>query len=484
MAQYIKKASIFGRIGENLGRGLAEQLPQEIERSRLASGLSSFEREHENLNPMQQLARLSAIPGITPQMIQSFSDLAKINNKGNAFRRAAGMSPGIDQGEPSFRSSPDLSEVKQANLLDQAANAGLPMQHEFNPSYNPDKPSGNQIPTNDQVKNDKKLTHEDPLLSGRSQLGNFSLADPRALTKFPWTPNQRKVSIVGYMQQGFTPEQAQELAADDEARDLATASVVQKQQEEKETRERKAEDILTKQLETRLQKSGEGVYKDITGDMLADLKRAMSKAVVENPNASAEDIAEDFSKRALRLAKTKKEVEGLGETTGIESVFTGDKVLNKLRSYQKVFEESGNQEEYYNILRGKFGLSPQGAAMVAFPATKNVKRFVDDYKPNNIRWGKYGAMPDPEKILNNSRKAALDVEKIIDSDDSLLSIARMLSERDPHFDQRVFFEQLSKDLKNSRLTDRQKSELGLGEKDILPTWGDIKILPWFGRSTK
>src|SRR6478752_4229054 len=89
MAQYIKQGDIFGRVGTGFAKGLAEQVPKEIERNRLSSGLKAFEQEHQNLNPMQQLARLSAIPGITPQTIQSFSDLARTNNLANAYRNVS-----------------------------------------------------------------------------------------------------------------------------------------------------------------------------------------------------------------------------------------------------------------------------------------------------------------------------------------------------------------------------------------------------------
>src|SRR6187402_2996953 len=119
MAQYVKQGSLFGRIGSGIGKGLAAQLPEEIQRGRLASGLKSFESEHQDLNPMQQIARLSAIPGITPQSIQTFGELAKVNNQGNAFRNAAGQrAPGQMGGM-----SPGLGEVNQANTLDQAANS-------------------------------------------------------------------------------------------------------------------------------------------------------------------------------------------------------------------------------------------------------------------------------------------------------------------------------------------------------------------------
>jgi hypothetical protein len=96
MAQYIKQGNIFGRIGTGIGKGLAEQIPKEIERKRLASGLEQFEKEAANLSPVQQMARLSAIPGISPQMIQSFGELARQQNKANAFK-GFGANRGLDE---------------------------------------------------------------------------------------------------------------------------------------------------------------------------------------------------------------------------------------------------------------------------------------------------------------------------------------------------------------------------------------------------
>lgn len=85
MSYEVKQGNIFGRIGKGLAQGLSEQVPKEIERARLSSGLQQFEQESANLSPIQQLARLSAIPGITPQMIQSFGELARQQARGNAL---------------------------------------------------------------------------------------------------------------------------------------------------------------------------------------------------------------------------------------------------------------------------------------------------------------------------------------------------------------------------------------------------------------
>lgn len=84
MAQYIKQANIFGRVGSGIGKGLAEQIPKEIERGRLQSGLKEL-GEAKNLSPFQQFSQLSAIPGVTPQMIQSGTELLRQQARAQAL---------------------------------------------------------------------------------------------------------------------------------------------------------------------------------------------------------------------------------------------------------------------------------------------------------------------------------------------------------------------------------------------------------------
>jgi len=493
MAQKIKQGSIFGRIGTGIGKGLAAQLPEEIQRGRLASGLKNFEQEHQDLNPMQQLARISSIPGVTPQMIQSFSELARINNQRNAYGnigQGQGYPPGQpgQQGQQGVQASPDLTQVKEANLLDQAVNAGTPMQQQFNPQANPMPQGGIGAATAGFVPNGQRTPNAVSNQTTPEIVNEPPLAD-RTLTKAPWSPQERDARVVQYMDQGFLVDQAKELAADDEQRDLSSPAAYQKRLDELTAKSDQARQEFRRQLETKLQKVGEGVFKDVTGEMLVNMERGLERDLRTNPNASFKDVANDWSNRALNVAKAKDQLNKLAQTTGIETFFKGDQTLKKLRSYQEIFNKSGNSEEYYNILRkspdqGGFGLSPQGSAVIAFPPTKQVKGYVDTFKPNNTKWSQYGPLPDPAKINSNARKAAIDVEKLIDADDSILSIVRALTEKDPDFNQEAFFEQLNEDQDRIRLNDRQRRELAEGQRDILPTWGDIKYLPWFRRSTK
>lgn len=124
MAQYIKQGNIFGRIGTGIGKGLAEQLPKEIERGRLASGLKEL-GEQKGLTPFQQFSGLASVPGVTPQMIQSGSDLLRqqaIINSVNE-KNASGTPPQTQQSSPKM---PGLSPATTTQSTEAALNPYIP----------------------------------------------------------------------------------------------------------------------------------------------------------------------------------------------------------------------------------------------------------------------------------------------------------------------------------------------------------------------
>lgn len=86
MAQEIKQSNIFGRVGQNLGKSLAEMAPKESERYSLSQGLKQL-GEKKGLTPFEQFSELSSIRGITPQMVQSGSELLKQQARGEALSK-------------------------------------------------------------------------------------------------------------------------------------------------------------------------------------------------------------------------------------------------------------------------------------------------------------------------------------------------------------------------------------------------------------
>jgi len=464
MVQYIKQGNIFGRIGTGIGKGLAEQLPKEIERSRLASGLQNFEKESGDLTPIQQLARLSSIPGITPQMIQSFSELAKVQNQGNAYRKGAGGNPRPGQQaagmqpQASPSGAPEIRDVQFANL--QPQQGGQQRQN---------------MPPVGQV-NNQQQTPNAPPNQNVPQVAEGNALNRQNLTRLPWTPQQRQETIANYIDQGFLPDQARDLQQDDESRDLAEPGAYKQRQADIKEAKGEVRDTLKRHLETKLQKAGENVYKDVEGPMILAAERGMIRDLIKNPKADIDNVANDWSERLYRTAIAKDKMRTLGKTTGLENFLKGDSSHKKLKEYQEIFKRSGNLEEFQNILKGEdFGMSAQAAASVAYPPNQKINKYLSYYKsstPTNYQ---------PETKLQEAKKAAIEIENDIGPDDSVLAIVRRLSERDPYFDQQSLLEQISEDKDQLGLNERQRLELAEGAKGILPNWADLLYLPIFRR---
>ena len=434
------RGSILGRVGAGIGRGLSEQLPQEIERGRLSAGLKQFEQESANLTPMQQLARLSAIPGITPQMIQSFGELGKqqatFGNFSNRQRREAREIPTEATGQgatASIRNVPfqaTQGKGSQINQLDQAANqeVGAPQVNLMNP-----------------------LREE-------------------ALPAIPWTA-ERRYDEIDYLHNQFPNKslpEIEQMATENEQRELSQPAAQRSRdkylQEQQDLLDEKFTGYLSKNLE---KEPGKETYKDVSGEMLNNAKRIMERELRENPKATADDIAFNMAKKLGNLARTKTQFKKLAGTTGVSNILHKDATLDKLKQYQKIFKETGNLREYQNDLVTEFHLTPHGAASIAYPLEKGVQEQIKRHKTSSL----FNA---PE----NSRKAAIDVYKYLSSNDSLLSIARALQNKDPYFDQREFFSQLAEDQDDLRLNQRQRDEIAEGANTrYTRSWGEIFVLP-------
>lgn len=451
MAQNISKGSIFGRIGSALGKGLSEQIPKEVEQYRLSSGLKQFEQEASNLNPMQQLARLSSIPGITPQQIQSFSDLARQQASMRALERRG---TSADQSVPMNRQEiPSTRDIQFSNLRQQR---DAQAQQEERP----------QVVQMDET--------------GVPRIVNRNPLDERSLTQDPWTPEQRDRSIYGYLRQGHTLPEATHLAADDEQRFLSTATARQKKDLELQAIRDKAYDELDRQLKLKLQKGvgkedEEDMFKDLSGEEKVRLQRSMERELRLNQEANIDDVANDFSNRALAMAKAKDKLRTDGERLGWSTWFEGEEPLKKLKEFSDIFKKAGNSEEYVNILRNQYKMSQEGAASIAFPPSIRVNEFLRKFR--SLRKEETLSARSLQKIPERSRRIAADIEDVITNDDSLLTIARNLSERDEFFDKNAFFDQLSEDKDRIGLNDRQKLELTERAGSFLPSWGDFVIFP-------
>lgn len=440
MSYEVKQGNIFGRIGSGVGQGLAEQIPKEIENYRLRSGLKNIadEADEGKLSPAQFLARTSGTYGITPQMVQSFGELAKNQAIRNVFT-------GNNTQEPVTPYNPK-KPLPQKGLRFSENEPGVNIQNDINVSPN---------------------EYGQPQISPNNPLRESAVPRP------PWTPERRKEEI-GKLFQDFpylTLPEAQAMAADNEARELAQPEAQRAIDNYYKQKQDEATNKFDEILGTKLQKSKEGVYSDITGEMKNNLIRGMERELRENPKASVNDVANKWSEKALDMAKTKTQLNKLAGTFGVSDILNKKALNNKLKEYQESFAKANNQEEYFNLLKSDFKMSPQGAASIAYPRNKGMKSYISGVKnPKSY---------DPSLADPNARKQAIEIEKLITANDSLLAIARDLREKVPFFDQTAFFEQLGNDKDQIGLTPRQQREIQEGVSNILPSWADLLILPLF-----
>ncbi|MEN6512263.1 MAG: hypothetical protein ABFD00_10605 [Chloroherpetonaceae bacterium] len=116
MVQYIKPASIFGRLGTGIGQGITESAPKEIERGRLAQGLQQLSQQR-GLTPFQQYAGLASLPGVTPQILQGGSELLRQQAYLNALRNQyAAQNPVENQNKEYFQNQQNLNEPPKGEI--------------------------------------------------------------------------------------------------------------------------------------------------------------------------------------------------------------------------------------------------------------------------------------------------------------------------------------------------------------------------------
>jgi len=114
----VNQAPISGRIGESVGKGLAEQIPKEVAQYRLSQGLQNFAQNAQNLTPLQQAAQYLSIPGLPPQAAQILPQLLQQQQQRQSLNQLG------NQQEPNQKIQQSLSQAAGAQS-NQATATGL-----------------------------------------------------------------------------------------------------------------------------------------------------------------------------------------------------------------------------------------------------------------------------------------------------------------------------------------------------------------------
>lgn len=118
MAYEVKQGDIFGRIGSGFGQGLAEQLPKEVERNRLSSGLKQLGQQ-KNLSPFQQFSQLASIPGVSekPQLLQTGGELLRQQAYLNALKNQYEGQQGPKTSQQRYTPTPEeLEQTRKGEI--------------------------------------------------------------------------------------------------------------------------------------------------------------------------------------------------------------------------------------------------------------------------------------------------------------------------------------------------------------------------------
>ncbi len=442
--------SIFGRLGQGLSQGLSETIPKEVERQRLSSALQDLSAQ-KNLTPFEQYSRLLSAPGITPQGIQSGAELLKAQGLRNAFR-----GPGSRQETnqiPSNAASPQsqqgLNDVRFANLPQDKIQRQVVQGEET--------PQGN-IPAGQ-----SQIVEKNPLRS------EFQRA-------IPWTPEQRQSELSRVWDQNpyLTFPEVSQIVNDNERRYLEAPEAYRQQQADLEETQNKVNDEIDSQLRKKLQ-----IGKDkeifegnkITGETVNRIERGVSRDLRKNPDANVKDLVNTWTDRALENDKTKNVIRKMAGRGLDEKIFKKGETLQRLKSGAKSFKNFGNSDEYYNLLQSDFDLSPEGAASIAYDLSDQARSYISKIKESNA-----------SNFNKNAIKYANSLPDYLTRNDSILSIAKNIKEKDPFFDIKTFLEEATKIQDDLGLSPSQKRELEeRGVSDVFPNWGDIFLFPKVGK---
>jgi hypothetical protein len=441
VVQYIKQANIFGKIGENLGKGLAEQLPKEVERGRLAAGLKNL-GEQRGQSPYQQFTGLVAAAHEYPQVVQSGTELLKQQGIRQAYANQANriQGQGGAGGQPAL--PPNIAQT-YAQIGRQSGTG--------QPNAAPETVS--------------------PYQTGQPQVVGTNPLRPETTTVKPMTP-QQKVDDINQLAENFpnlTYPDLKAMSDENEQRRIAQPEA----ERAEDDRLRGIQDRLRTGFDTllqkKLQKTPADTFKNLTGEMQNNLIRSMNKDLREHPELSEDDVINKWTQKGLDLAKAKSKLDAkLGS-----SIFALPILLNRseyrkgLEDLGDVYRQAGNSEEFFNTLR-EYGFSPRGAGSLAYKNNSTLQKYVDSsQKSGSMLLGHRG---------DNARKIALGIENLITPQDSILAIANDLVIRDRLFPLNDFLNQIREDKDEIGLTPRQRRELSEAGH-VMPYWSDILVLP-------
>ena len=433
MAQKIKQGNIFGRIGSGIGQGLAEQVPKEIERYRLANSLKEIGK-NPNAPMFEQFANLASAAGSNPQIVQSGTEILKLQAQGNALRGQGGKGgAGSGQAEPNpFQKHMDAVASKEAIKESPSITTRNPIDATLKP-YIP--------PTREQnLARAGQLFDENPALFKN---------DPTLAMQAVENENQSNAAINQALQGQRVNEQN-----------------------------------VQEKVQTDLKNQSKALGVNLPSNVYDEIETKAIQSVKSKADGG-EGLTElqarkRYGKELDAISRDYKEL----ETIGTMNLLTKKPRENKesIRSLRDSFKKRNDLENFADMLVAKNSLSPSKAAYLAYPIseTKGLNNFINGLKPieRKLQFKGYPEMAVPPE--HSKRKTEDIVAKTafhMGQTGSPLAIAEELKAKG--YDPNVWIDYVRKNKKNLNLTAWQERQVNKAA-DFVPTYNDIWMFSMSG----
>lgn len=310
----VQNANIFGRIGSGIGQGLAETLPKEMERGRLSAGLKQL-GEQKDQTPFQQFSALSSIPGVTPQMIHSGSELLKQQGISNELRNKA-----TQEAQPKPNPFPKSQE---------------PSQNGLSPS----------------------LTSREGI---EETLNNYIPATPEQI-------QQRAGQLLQQQPALYANDPNKALAAaqqEEQQKSSRNAALQQRRQNEQNVQDRGIASLRNQQKVLGAEAVPGNVYSKIEDKLINALKPKDQGG----EGLTEQEAGKKYGAELDKAARNYKELKGVGNASIIGRSPSENK--RSLKSIREQFKERNDLENYADTLVGENGLSNGKAYYLAYPPSE------------------------------------------------------------------------------------------------------------------
>lgn len=362
--------SAFGRLGRGIGQGLSEQLPKEIERTRLASGLKKLNAENVK-DPFEFFTKALSIPGLTPQAIQSLGELSRQRLQGEALKNFGSKNeissfPGLRKKETS-----EMGEERAPSITTRA-----PIEATIKPFIPRD---------NEQILADAARSYEENPA--------FFKNDPQAAIAF----EQQK-----------------------DATELARTQALQAQRKSQQD----VQNVVRSDLNSQHARLGGKVPSEVYSKIEDKAINAVKPVSEGGEGLTEQQAIKKYGQELNAISKSYNQLFSLGKLNQLKKGSTESQRV--LKNLQDEFAKRDEQEIFAKLLQTENGLSPSFAYRFAYPisATPALEKYLKDvaYVPGFGPISPKEKRVSPEKVYEN-------VANLMDRKSGPIAIAEYLGEK-------------------------------------------------------